>query len=266
MKFPRRFVRFRPSKGALRFARQVGWLFVAMLALSCTPGGGGGEEGVRAEVRSYRGRPVLFLNGEPEAAFLYALTDVPGGRWSWEEVPRYNLRRFCEAGVRLFQLDLFLRDLFDSSGVLHLEPALRQVRGVRQVCPEGVVFFRLHLNAPKEWLERHPEEWVRYDSLEPHPEPVVHLSRELQDDPRTPIRASMASQAWKDWATRSLKAFLEAFAQTPEGAALAGVQVAFGIYGEWHQWGLLTEEADFSPPMQAHFRRWALRKYGSEAA
>ena len=37
------------------------------------------------QVRLYQGKPTLFINDKPVYAMLYALTDVPGGRWTWEE-------------------------------------------------------------------------------------------------------------------------------------------------------------------------------------
>lgn len=218
------------------------------------------------EVQPYKGKPTIHVNGKPEAPVLYALTDVPGGRWPWEEVPQHNIRQFCAQGIRLFQLDIFLEHLWLEDGSFSVEVAQKQVRGLREVCPEAGVFFRFHLNSPKWWVEKHPEENVVYDKAEPSPNEPVGLSRILEADPRNPARSSMASGKWRREASEKLKLFCGQFSRTPEGNALIGIQVAYGVYGEWHQWGIIHYEADFSRPMADHFRSWLRVKYKSNEA
>lgn len=213
------------------------------------------------EVKPYKGKPGIHINGRPEAPVLYALTDVPGGRWSWEEVPQHNIGAFCAQGIRMYQLDIFLEHLWFEDGSFSVETAQKQVRGVQEVCPDAAVFFRFHLNCPKWWMEKHPEENVFYDKSEPSPDEPIGLSRILEADPRNPVRSSMASEKWRSAASEKLKLFCEQFAQTAEGNALIGIQVAYGVYGEWHQWGIINYEADFSRPMADHFRRWLKEKY-----
>lgn len=215
------------------------------------------------EVKPYKGKPTIHINGRPESPVLYALTDVPGGRWSWEEVPQHNISAFCAQGVRLYQLDIFLEHLWFEDGSFSVEAAQKQVRGVREVCPEAGIFFRFHLNSPKWWLDQYPEENVVYDKAEPSPDEHIGLSRILEADPRNPVRSSMASEKWRSAASEKLKLFCELFSQTPEGNALTGIQVAYGVYGEWHQWGIINYEADFSRPMAGHFRSWLRSKYNS---
>ena len=133
-------------------------LLLPLLLPTCKPG----EVGLSAKVAPYQNRPAIFLDDRPVAPILYALTDVPGGRRSWEEVPQHNMERFCNDGIRMFQVDVFLEQLWREDGSLELDYARRQVEGIRAVCPEAAVFFRFHVNAPRWWTARHPEENVRY--------------------------------------------------------------------------------------------------------
>ena len=110
-----------------------------------------------------RGRPTLLVNGEPEISFFYALTDVPGGRWSWEELPRHNIAAFHRAGFRLFQLDIFLEHLWFPSGRIDVSLLKRQIRGVLEVAPDAAVMVRFHMNPPTWWVDLHPEEMVSYN-------------------------------------------------------------------------------------------------------
>ena len=71
------------------------------------------ENGHAAHVEVRDGRVQLFLDGRPVAPLFFALTDCPGGRWTWEEVPARQIRLFAETGIRLFQVDLWIEHILD---------------------------------------------------------------------------------------------------------------------------------------------------------
>jgi len=208
---------------------------------------------VNAAVRPWRGKPTLFIRDEPTYACFYALTDCLGGRFSFEEGPRQSIKQFVDAGFKLFQLDLFLADCWPKPGPLSADLARRQIRGILDVCPEGVVVLRWHLNVPEWWKKQFPDELTRYANgdLE-NPERTVPV-RYIQDDLRRTPRASLASEKWMQMAREKTAELLKQLAQTPEAKALAGVHVACGVYGEWHYWGFMRNEPDVSRPMQDRF-------------
>mgnify|MGYP002379240130 CR=1 FL=1 len=219
-----------------------------------------------ASVRMLQGRPTIHLDDQPVAPVLYALTDVPGGRWSWEELPAHNLRQFARQGVRLFQVDLFFDHCWREDGTMDLAVARRQIAGVLAARPDAAVFIRFHVTAPKWWRLRHPEEGVRYADIEAREESVEGYPRIIEED-NTPVRrVSIASERWRREATDQLRAFLRGLAATPEGAALAGIHVANGVYGEWHNWGFFHHEPDVSEPMNRFWRGWLRERYDTEAA
>jgi len=213
------------------------------------------------EVKQYKGKPTIHINGKPESPIIYALPDVPGGRWSWDEIPQHNIDQFCQQGVKLYQLDIFLDHLWFEDGSFNVEIAQKQINGVLEVCPDAGVFFRFHVNAPKWWIAKYPEENVVYDGVEASPDENIGLSRLLEADPRNPVRSSLASEKWKKECSAKLAQFCAEFSKTKEGKSLVGIQVASGVYGEWHQWGINQNEADFSIPMQNYFKNWLKEKY-----
>lgn len=219
-----------------------------------------------SSVEMINGRPLIVINGQQHYPMIHSLTDVPSGRWSWEELPQHNIGNFCRSGVRLFQLDLSLEHVWPAPDTFDLTLARKQVAGVLEVCPEASVFFRFHVRAPRWWLKAHPEEWVVYADSEYAEEQQYGLLRIIEHDNNPVRRVSMASRTWRDAVTEKFRQFLTAFAETPEGDALAGIQVANGVYGEWHNWGFFNNEPDVSAPMTAAFREWVKSKYGSEAA
>ncbi len=117
---------------------------------------------IHSAVEMRQGRPTLVLNGRPHAPLIYALSDCPGARWPWEEVPARNVRLFAEHGVRLFQIDLWLADMLAADGTVDLTLARRIVEAVRAEAPEGAVMFRLHLNPPRAWCRANSDECVGY--------------------------------------------------------------------------------------------------------
>jgi hypothetical protein len=207
------------------------------------------------------GRPLIHIDGQPCLPMLYALTDVPSGRWSWEELPQHTIGAFGARGIRLFQLDLSLEHVWPSETEFDLTLARRQVAGVLEVCPEASVIFRFHLRPPRWWLESHPDEWVAYADSGYSDEQASGLLRIIEHDNNPVRRVSMASSLWREIATARLERFLRAFAATPEGHALVGIQVANGVYGEWHNWGFFANEPDVSAPMTQAFRHWLEAKY-----
>ena len=212
-----------------------------------------GGRPMEAKVGAWNNKPTLFVNGKPTYACFYALTDCPGGRWTWEEEPQRNLRAFAAAGFRLYQIDLFLELVWAKEGPLDLATVRRHLRGVLEACPEAAIVIRWHLNAPGWWAAAHPEELVRYANGEYEKIERTTPVRLLMDDLRRTPRVSMASEKWKAMATAKTVELLQGLAKTPEGAALAGIHVACGVYGEWHQWGFMRNEPDTSAPMQKLF-------------
>ena len=218
------------------------------------------------KVEQYKNKPTIFINGRPVAPLIYALTDVPGGRWSWEELPQRNIRLFADAGFELFQVDLFLEHYWLADNRFDLSLARKQLRGVLDACTEAAIQIRFHLNAPKWWMRKHPDENTLYADTVPRPDLDWGLNRIIEEDNGAPTRTSLASKLWKQEATDMLIRFCREFSETPEANALVSMQLAGGVYGEWHYWGFFEHEPDTSRPMIVHFREWLHNKYGSDEA
>ena len=221
-----------------------------------------------AEVKPHQGRPTLFVNGQPQLPLFYALTHAYGGRWSWEEVAARNLHNFAQAGVRLFQVDLYLEDIWLAGrDTLDMAKARRQVRGVLEQCPQTSVVVRLHVNAPFWWNEAHPEECTEYADgpIQTHLRSGPPYHNEQFDVDR-PLRASLASELWKKEAGDKVVEFCRKLAGTPEGGAVIGLHLSGGIYGEWHYWGFIEHDPDTGPAMTRYFRQWLRGKYKTDKA
>ncbi|MFO7958266.1 MAG: hypothetical protein R6X33_14360 [Candidatus Brocadiia bacterium] len=223
----------------------------------------GEREPLSAEVRLRWGRPTLLIDGEAVLPVLYSLTHQEPACWSWHEEAQRNLRNFAGQGVRLVQVDLFLEHLWTSEDEFDIEPARRQIRGVLEAIPDAAVFLRFHVNTPPWWNEAHPDELVRYADCEVQEEAPDR--RHIMDGDLEPRpRVSLASRLWRREAGEKLSEFCRLLADTPEGNVLAGLQIACGVYGEWHYWAFIEHDPDTGPAMTAEFRRWLRQRYGRD--
>lgn len=224
---------------------------------------------MESKVEMYKGRPTIFINNKPELPIIYALTDNPGGRWSWEEIPQANIKQFCETGVRIFQVDVFLQHIWKEDGTMDYTIPRKQIQGITDVCPDAAVMFRFHVNAPPFWLQQNPQEAVVYDSVNGGYSPdikYVTVQRLLDGDARPTKRVSLASEKWKNQISEKVVLFLKDFSKYPEAERLAIIQLACGVYGEWHYWGFNNNDPDFSAPMQLKFKEYLIKKYKTEPA
>lgn len=218
-----------------------------------------------AEVRSFDGVPALVVDGQRQLPFMYALTHVVGGRWSWEELPAHNLGNACAVGIRIFQVDLWFEDIWRKDRHdLDMELVKRQLRGVLDACPDAGIVVRLHVNAPLWWNRANPGECVQFANgpLEKFPEglPFNHEDGDIYRG----VRASLASEKWRLESGRRVVEFCKKLARSREGRAVVGIHLSCGVYGEWHPWGFVRNEPDVSTPMQAAFRKWLKTRYGSD--
>lgn len=220
-----------------------------------------------AEVRPYQGKPGLYINGKPVYPMFYSLTDCPGGCWSWESLPQSSLKRFADTGVRLFQVDLFMEHVWPEEDVFDITPMQKQVQGVLKICPEAAVVVRLHVNAPRWWMDLHPEESVQYAGVTLREENTFPAVRRIIDDDLEPVqRNSMASDLWRETMSQKLARFCEEFSKTEEGNSLIGIHLACGVFGEWHYWGFFDYLPDVSQHMTEHFRRFLKERYQTDHA
>ena len=239
-------------------------LFLLLLASSCSLFSQTVE---RAEVKPYKGRPALYINGVPTVPQFYALTDRPTGNRSYEALPSHSIAQFAKAGFKLYQLDIWFEEMLPENGALDITEARRQVQGVLKHCPDAAVMFRLHVNPPFWWLEQHPEECCRFadDTLQPEPYRPLHQNY-LWQDLNTVPRCSYASQKWQRWMEGNVAEFCRQLAVTDEGRHVMGIQIANGLNGEHHQWGFVKHDPDVSEPMQLFFRQFLKDKYHTEMA
>lgn len=220
-----------------------------------------------AQIKQYKGRPSIFIDGKFYTPVIYSLTDCPGGRLSYEELPSHSIRRFAQMGFKLFQLDIWLDDMWFKDGTFDISMARRQIKGIIDICPDAAVFLRFHTTPPKWWNHLNKDELTEYADINTTSEKELSgPTRYLIQDKSPVYRHSFASLKWLMDSTRMLIRFLAELSKTEEGTYLAGMQPATGVYGEHHYWAFMDHEPDTGKSMQTAFRKYLQQKYESDKA
>ncbi len=115
-----------------------------------------------------------------------------------------------------------------------------------------IVAIRLTL---AKWIADFPDDMQGYGTGPIDPK----CANDLKGRPQRP---SCASVRYRAKALDIIRAAGEYVAAQPWANRVAGVRVAYGVYTEWHSYGMY-EAPDTGKAMTAHFRNWLRSKYGS---
>ena len=180
--------------------------------------------------------PALIYNGNR------MMTQTPEGR---ERMIRYR-----KAGIRLFVFAALLREehIWRSDGSFHPQRFERRLAGMLQAVPDARILLFIDIQPPKWWVEKHPEELTRYASGR---EPEFGI-----DAIRNTMVPSFASRRYREECGGIARRMIERLENSPAAANIIGYQFNYGVYSEWHGYGMLDDMPDVGPTMDAAFRRY----------
>lgn len=214
------------------------------------------------QVRNYKGKPAIYIDGKPFSPYFYALTDQIPGSKTWETIPHKSISDFAKIGVKLFQVDVSMENIYFENAGLDITYALKQIRGILDVCPDCNIMFRFHVNPPRWWIKNHKSELVAFAGEETIPQRYLGVHESfLSDDLKNTERVSFASKIWIDEFKNVTREFVSQIQKCPEGNSLIAMQIANGIYGENHYWGGMHHMPDVGETMRKYFVSWLKNKY-----
>ena len=215
----------------------------------------------KTELRTGNGRPDLYIDGKQTVPVLYGLSDIPGSNSNTAYAAR-NIARFSRAGIHLVSVDTGLHLGWHKISEFDPSAMIAELSGALDANPNAKLLMRLHMNPPYWWLRDNPNECVIYRTPEGDRPGVDdgESDRLIRCDADEHMRVSLASRKWLDEASEKLRLLCRALRMSPAGRSLIGIQVACGINGEWHQWGI-----DVSRPMRERFKSFLIDKYHSVA-
>jgi len=229
------------------------WAMTALLLAAalgtCLPAGAG----LTSEVRPYKGKPALYVNGELTSQVL-AAPYRPGPS---------DFNDFLRGGIRIF--DIYLRfdwkgpEEYDFSGID------KKLDEYLKIEPRALFLPRVLLTPGPWWCEMFPDEITMRDDGSPAGMfgPKCH--------------PTLASKVYRDLSYKAMKAFV-AHVESKYGDNIVGYQAGNGFGGEWLMFNSFWEARpggepptkfgveDYSPPARALFREWLRTKYKGDVA
>jgi len=201
-----------------------------------------GEKLCRAEIRTERGGPRLYINDREAYPFLALSAEL-----------LKTAAGYRDSGISMFTPILGLNAGWTAPGVCDWSAFDLFFARMLAIHPEAYFLPRLHLNPPAWWKESHPAELVKC-GLTPDPS-MYRLPERLGETGLNwngltdPNDASWASHVWRSEMTDVLSRFLRHMESSPLASRMIGYQVAYGHTGEWHYTGMRFLP-DYSDPMQ----------------
>ena len=216
-------------------------------------------------VQNVKGSAKLCESGQELVPILYALSDFPGAAAN-THYAYTNIQSFMREGIHLVCADSTLGVGWHKTRPYDPEAVIAEIEAVMDANPDARVFLRLHLNPPYWWLRDHPEECVVYRTEDGDIFGIDdgEQDRLIRGDDSTSLRVSLASKRWQTEAAEKLVMLLNAIKGTRAGRGLVAIQIAAGMFGEWHAWGRCV--ADVSHPMQENFKAYLEECYPDEQA
>ena len=172
-----------------------------------------------------------------------------------------SLRRqttmFRDAGMHLYGIGIHTPSIWRKDGTIDFSIAEKKILDVLSIDPEARFHFCISTSTtPRWWCEAHPDEMVGYAVAAPNPSEG--------DTIKNVVAPSFASIPWRRDAADYLTRLVAHLESTPYAKRIYAYRPDFGVYHEWHYYGMAQYMPDTGKAMTAAFRRWLEREYKND--
>ena len=150
-------------------------------------------------------------------------------------------------GWRFFELPVNPSDYEFGKGVYDFTCLEKSVSELLLLAPEAYVSLSVNFDLPK-WCAEHPDETIRYA------DPQKDIRNAGDEFNGVPVRPSAASRPYRAEVEKIIRLLGERIAAGPWGRRVASVRTDWGVYTEWHTFGM-KHAPDVSRPMVESFGR-----------
>ena len=167
---------------------------------------------------------------------------------------RRQAAMFRDAGMHVYGVGVRMASVWREDGTIDFADAEKRMMDVLSVDPEARFQVCIACDrATKWWIRKHPDEMVNYATGAPNPSEGDTLKNFLAP--------SFASLPWRRDATDFLKRLIAHLESTPFAKRIYAYRPDYGVYHEWHYFGMARNMPDTGKAMTAAFRRWLERAY-----
>ena len=198
-----------------------------------------------------KGKPYFDIGGRRfETAFYNASEN-----WNCDSAAlRRQTAMFRNAGMHLYGVGVRAANVWREDGSIDFADVERKIRDVLSIDPEARFQISMACDYPVKWWRRqHPDEMVGYANGTPDPA--------MGDTLRNVLAPSFASTIWRRDAADFIARLVAHLESTPYAKRIYAYRPDFGVYHEWHYFGMARHMPDNGKAMTAAFRRWLEREY-----
>ena len=220
--------------------------------------GGSGESGESGgDTAGTPNAKIVYVNGMPKISLDGTLVDPvfnqSGVDSSYCETA---VAKMAALGITINQINLRPSEYEKSAGSYSFTAADSKIRKLLNSAPDARILLLIRMELPK-WLAAHPDEMIGYAKGD------VQTSGDLDERKDRVARPSPASAAYCAEAKRLLAQLAAYVKSQPWGDRVIGVRPCWGIYTEWHMYGM-DQGPDTGLRMTEAFRKWKNGKYAGQ--
>lgn len=204
---------------------------------------------------------IEYVNGGPR--IVVGERSFPGQIYNAGEIDmrvaahRRRIERFGRQGVHLYGVHHFLSKYWTESGDCDFKPLIDNLIDMTTADPEARFSIMIRLDPPRWFVEKYPDENIGYPTGE---------SSSRVDQIQRFRTSSFASEVFRREAGRLLAELIRQVESSPIAPRVFAYHPSYGVYTEWHYYGMEADMPDCGPAMTREFRVALRNKYGGDDA
>lgn len=175
-----------------------------------------------------------------------------------------GLLKIAKTGVRVIEYAVESKDLEIGYEQYDLSKVNRDVSRILNLYPDALISINIFFTSIDHWLAKHPDEMVGY-ATGPADNQLSKLWHSLEVGGRA-RRPSYASKAFRLELERFVDQFCTHLKKMPWYKRLVMIRTSYGVYAEWHYFGMGGQMPDTGKPMARAFRDFLREKYKTDDA
>ncbi len=171
------------------------------------------------------------------------------------------IKKLAECGFRIIGLRIDSKNIDLGGGKYDFSAIDPAAAAILRTVPDALIKFDAFFSFLDSWLERYPDEMIGY-ATGPADNQITKNWHSLVVGGRGRF-PSMASKPFADEIERYVKLLCNHIKKSPWSKRLVMMHVSYGIYSEWHYFGMGGQMPDTGKAMTKFFRSYVKNKYGT---
>ena len=168
-----------------------------------------------------------------------------------------RVKRYAGVGYQVAMASTAMWKVWNEDGTVDTREPENRLLNLLAAFPDAYIIMCIRLDPPNWFLDKYPDELIGYGASD-------KLS-DRGDVINTPVRRpSMASKLWMEKAGDALTRVIENFERNECSKRIIAYHINYGVYAEWHYYGMANQMPDTGKPMQDAFAEYLREKYADD--